>query len=155
MSYPHIGIWVDHHKAVVVKFDTLGKATISELDSTVSSKHRSTGGVGSSQPFLHRSVFSGKHQAEHRLNDLHKFYENVAAQISNTERVWIFGPSTARYELLHYLKENGFSDRFFDESEAFASHASQAQIIEHIKEHFHKLPPRQYPITAGQPQRQV
>lgn len=153
MSYKNIGIWIDHQKAVVVQLDEWGCAKISEIKSDVDRKHRSTGGIGASKPFLHRSVFSGKHQKAHRLNDLQSFYARVLSQVKHAERIWIFGPSVARYELSSYLKEHAAQKIQFDEGEAIGSRVTEAQVVEHVRAHFHKSIPRIYPIAAGLPQR--
>lgn len=154
MPHKNIGIWIDHHKAVIVELDELGCANITEVKSDVASKHRSTGGTGSSRPFLHRCVFSGKHQTAHRLNDLQAFYANVSSKVKDASRVWIFGPSLARHELFSYLKEHAENGIQFDESAAFVSRATEAQIVERVRAHFHKSIPRIYPISPGQPQSQ-
>ena len=152
MQYKNIGIWIDHHKAVIVKIDEWGAADVTEIYSGVSDKHRSTGGVRSNRPFFHRSVFSGKHQAAARGNELKSYYASIMPQLTDATKLWVFGPSTARQELLTFLKENGsLRGVELDEPSAYLNRVSQEQIIEHVRTHFHKSLPRIHPTFAGQP----
>jgi hypothetical protein len=94
----HIGLWIDHKKAVIVIAGKQGE-DIQQIESGVG---RHVHYRGASHP---KSPYSAQYQqGEDQLDNkyaehLKKFYDQVIACVRDAESVMIFGPGEAKFEL--------------------------------------------------------
>jgi hypothetical protein len=87
----HIGLWIDHRKAVVVTISDEGEV-VTEIASPIEKHVRFASGkdeVGSTEDV-------GDRQFENQLNS---YYDAVIAVISDGDTIQIFGPGEAKGEL--------------------------------------------------------
>jgi hypothetical protein len=96
----HIGLWIDHRKAVVVILSQGGEE-IRTIESGVGKHTRFKGGGadedGSSEDIADRKFG----------NQLNDYYDKVIAVIRDAKEVRIFGPGEAKHELEHRLEHTG------------------------------------------------
>jgi len=96
----HVGIWIDHKKAVIV---AAGQDTATVVQSDVPGHTRYTGGGG--YPGGHSSLRGGsERQSEERnRNALDEYFDRVAAALGHAEALLIFGPGEAKQQLAERL----------------------------------------------------
>jgi hypothetical protein len=102
----HVGLWIDHRKAVIVVVSDEGEAT--RLVTSQVGKHvRFSGGTGSAES--HRSQKgTGEDTRERRRDDqLSRYYNDVIAHIRGAVAILIFGPGEAKVELKARLERDG------------------------------------------------
>lgn len=90
----NIGIWMDHSQAHVMEVE--GKDIVSKVilsDFTHAAKERSL--------FKNENLMHNKEQQEQ-----HIYYKKISNGIQHAGEIVIFGPTTAKSELLNLLKED-------------------------------------------------
>jgi hypothetical protein len=124
MSY-RIGIWIDHHKAVIVTASA-DRVTAKTLESEVGPHARYSGSASG----------GGEKQYEERHGQrLDRYYDNVIHQIGEPEALLIFGPGEAKLELKERLgRSKALSERTVDIETT--DKLSDPQIVAKVKEHF-------------------
>ena len=99
-----LAIWLDHSVAhfIEVKKD---KVIIATVDSPVESKVRYKGETGKGTRLSKtRSTNNEKHTNELKSNQLHQYYKLLSKAIKPYDWVYIFGPTTAKNELLNFIR---------------------------------------------------
>jgi hypothetical protein len=99
----HIGLWIDHRKAVVVTVDNEGEV-VKEIASDMEKHVRFSSGAsedGSSEDVRDRQFD----------NHLNSFYDNVIVLLGDGETIQIFGPGEAKGELEKRLESKGLGER--------------------------------------------
>ena len=89
-----LGIWMDHSNAYLIEF---------------SSEAKETKTITSDFTFQDREETLQRSESEMHNKEQHKqttFYKNLAAVIKDYNEVLLFGPTDAKVELFHFLKEN-------------------------------------------------
>jgi len=89
-----LGIWMDHSYAHLIEFSDLPKET-----KTITSNFPYSDKVET----LKRSESEMHHKENQKLTT---YYKNLAEVIGNFDEVLLFGPTDAKLELFHFLKEN-------------------------------------------------
>jgi hypothetical protein len=96
-----VGVWIDHKKAVIV---TGEGGAISILESNMEAHTRSNGGVHGKIP-SGAQVFLAEDQRDRRYMEyIHKYYDDVIAQLREADAILILGPGEAKFELEKRLK---------------------------------------------------
>ena len=117
----HVGVWIDHRKAVVVSIN--GESE--EIHSVVSGveKHvRYSGGTP-------------EDQQEHRFtNHLNEFYASIIALLHDADSILILGPGEAKVEFKTRLESNALGDRIGGIETA--DKMTDRQIAAKVREHF-------------------
>lgn len=121
----HVGIWIDHKKAVIVHA-TEGRVTTSRLDSDVAA-HPHFGGQ--------QDGGGEKKYEERRRHDLARYYDEVLTQVTSPDGLLILGPGEAKRELLERFVRSAARGKCRVEMEA-AGALTDAQIAAKVKEHF-------------------
>ena len=157
MKQDHVGIWIDHHKAIIVRLQEKGEPIITEISADDVEHDRRT---DSHAPRLtrdswYRGIFSGSGDKKQRIRERQKFYEEIGLQLHQADNVWVFGPGDTRQELLNYLINDGLIRINYDPTEAFTARANKAQIVDRVREHFTLPFPKTFHVGAGAPGREL
>ena len=104
MNYK-VGLWVDHEKAFLVDLKPDGEIETKIIESEVEPLIKSTGGVGTRTPYSKGGVAPEKSKLR-RQHQIKEFFEEVIKQISNAEKIYLFGPGTAKKELNQEIKKH-------------------------------------------------
>ena len=94
----NIGLWIDHKKAVFVIQTEQGE-NIQQIESEIGRYVHYRGASHTKSPFS-AQYQQGDDQLDNKYNEqLHKFYEQVIANLREADAVLIFGPGEAKREL--------------------------------------------------------
>jgi hypothetical protein len=117
------GIWMDHSNAHVLDF-TSGTIEETIITSGQSDGEKSHGNAGN-ENLIH-----------HKENDqLAAYYNHLKASIRNYDEVVLFGPTTAKNELVNLIKH----DHLFEKIKVTALHADKMTANQQhafVKDHF-------------------
>jgi len=91
-------IWLDHSKALIVRFTPEGDANVEEIRSGIKGMHKTTGGAGTRAPNYHGYV-SKSSEEERRHHQLTKFYDRITSKVGMCTKVMILGSGLAKQEL--------------------------------------------------------
>ncbi len=114
------GLWIDHHKAVIVTVTGDDDAT-KVINSDVE-KHGKSGNAADDTSL---DVFN-----EH----INKYYEQVISELRGAESIFLFGPGEAKGELEKRLTKENLGENI--KSIETADKMTDAQIEAKVKEHF-------------------
>ena len=104
----HVGLWIDHRKAVIVTVSDAGETT-KLVESNVGKHVRYSGGSGGSRGSREGA---GEDTRERRFEgQLSKYYDDVIACIRDADAILILGPGEAKGELKTHLERAGFGAR--------------------------------------------
>lgn len=94
-------VWIDHEKAFIVKANPVGDMTISEMDSEVEPRRRSTDSGGD------QFTITNQNKQEHRReNEMHSFAKQIVARLADADEIMVCGPGTAKFDLKHEIEKN-------------------------------------------------
>lgn len=120
-----LGIWIDHSEANLMEYSNENMVT-----NTIKSKF--------TQEVKEESIASGEsgmHTKEKQLKA--EYYKEIGKAIRNYEGVLLFGPTTAKVELLNILKgDHLFSKINFEVQPTFKMTENQQHA--YVKEYFSK-----------------
>ncbi|MFH1776026.1 MAG: hypothetical protein ABH952_00465 [Candidatus Omnitrophota bacterium] len=101
----HIGLWVNHRKAVIVTL--IGKkAATTLIQSNVEGHFRLKGGSRSKVPYGPQDATSESGREERYKHHLQEYYERIIKLISDAKGILIFGPGEARDELKKEIEKH-------------------------------------------------
>ena len=101
----YVGLWIDHVKAFIVTIKPDGKIVSETFESDVEPSIKSTGGGRTKTPYSKGGVSVEKSQTKQQ-QQLKKFYEMIIKQISDAEKIYLFGPGKAKKELNFEINKN-------------------------------------------------
>lgn len=106
----NVGVWIDHHKAVMITMINEKEET-REIRSNVE-KHVSLAGVVPVKK-VNLSVMSTAEDVVDRrfVNHLNGYYDGVVSLLRNADSIWIFGPGEAKIELQKRLERQDLGAR--------------------------------------------
>jgi stalled ribosome rescue protein Dom34 len=101
-----VAVWLDHKQAHFIKFKK-GKLVIETIESGKETQVRFKGetGIGTKLGKT-RSTNQEFKQHEKLKNTLHKYYKELGKALAKYDFVYLFGPTTAKSELLNYNREH-------------------------------------------------
>lgn len=115
------GVWIDHRKAVIVRFTESGEeihSILSEIEKHVRSSD---------------STQEGKQ--DHRYtNHLNEYYDKVTSFVRDADSILIFGPGEAKVELGIRMKGDTLGDQIAGIETA--DKMTDGQITAKVREHF-------------------
>ncbi len=105
-----VGIWIDHHKAVMVTVVNEKEET-REIRSNVQKFKKTGGGLSTKEPNI--SPMSTAEDVSERkfVNHLSGYYDGVVSLLRNADMIWIFGPGEAKVELKKRLEREDMGGR--------------------------------------------
>lgn len=99
----YIGIWIDHRKALIVTLPQ-EKPFLQKIDSGVKPHFHFSGGYRSAVPSK-ASVVSEKTIEERQKHELKAYYKKVIKHLEGADKILIFGPGEAKFEIEKELRE--------------------------------------------------
>ena len=121
------GIWIDHHKAVVVLLTDQGEEV-----SQILSDQKGTGpGKHSPNDF----VAEDKRERKEMIH-LDKFYDEVIDRVHGAEAILIFGPGEAKGEFKHRVANKKFKGQVAETETT--DKLTDPQIAAYVRQHFQK-----------------
>ena len=131
------GVWIDHHKAVVVLITNNGEE-IKLIESNVDKAFASAGGPGSKQPDRPKG-FADEDTQEHKfMNQLNTYYDEVLTCLRDADSVLILGPGEAKGEFQKRLKSKKFPAHVVELETA--DKLTDGQIATSVRQHFAAVP---------------
>ncbi len=121
----HVGVWIDHKKAVIVSV-AAGQVTTTTLESDVGP-----------HPHYSGSQESGgekKYEERHTLR-LDRYYDDVISQLGKPDALLLFGPGEAKLQLKDRLGRSRVSFESIVGVES-ADKLTVRQIVAKVKEHY-------------------
>ncbi|MFC1498242.1 hypothetical protein ACFLS1_07220 [Verrucomicrobiota bacterium] len=99
------GVWIDHSKAILVS--VIDDQVVSWLciESGSEDLCRLSGGARSSTPWGPQDVAPEGKAQRRRIRHLSVFYRQVIRKIRDADKILIFGPGSAKYELVDKIAE--------------------------------------------------
>ena len=99
-----IGIWLDHKKAYLFSMKD-NEESLQKIESQAESKIRQSGGSRSKTPYAPQDVGPERKLQQKRKLHLHTYYHDIIQLIKEAEKVYLFGPGEAKFELEKELKK--------------------------------------------------
>jgi len=131
-----VGMWLDHHEAVIVFVSDHGEE-VRHLESGVESQLRRYDDQPSG-PFETGHVADDAVQTRIYDQSLARYYDRIIEALGDTETLFIFGPAGAKTELIRRLGTQGGPERRI--SVRAADRMTEAQIIATVR-HFYRHDP--------------
>jgi len=98
------GLWIDHQQAVIVSVSEQGES-IKKIES--GAKRREFRGPARSQTAYSAKYGKGDNQLDSQfMEQLHKYYGQVLAELRGAQVVLVFGPAEARTELKRLIEDD-------------------------------------------------
>lgn len=94
----NIGLWIDHEIALIVTISN-GDAKIKKIESEVESHIKTLGGSRTASPYGPQDVSTERKFERKRKQHLHQYYQKIIGTVKDADRIFIFGPGTAKSEL--------------------------------------------------------
>lgn len=131
------GMWIDHHKAVIVRISNSGEKT-QQIDSSAERPFASPGGPGTEQPDRSTSYQSEDKQERKFMKQLETFYDSVLTALHGADSVLIIGPGEAKGEFQKRLKSQKFPAHVVELETA--DKMTDPQIAALVRDHFENAP---------------
>ena len=104
MKY-NVGLWIDHVRAFIVTLKANGDIDSNIIESEIEPSTKSTGGGRTKTPYSKGGVSVEKSQLRQQ-QQLKGYYEDIIERISAADKIYLFGPGTAKKELNHAIQKN-------------------------------------------------
>lgn len=133
----HIGIWIDHKKAVLIKISEAGEE-FEQIQSNVARQCRRSGEEYLREIYqpLQLSVNNGPQTAS--TDHLAPYYDSVFSRIHHAQSILLMGPAEAKVELRNRLERSCLGDHI--SSLEVAYEMSNRQIVKKVRSHFLRVP---------------
>jgi len=128
-----VGLWIDHHKTVMVTMVNEKEET-REIRSNVEKHKEISGGSRAKKPNL--SAMSNAEDVIDRRygNHLSGYYDGVVSMLRNADSIWIFGPGEAKAELKKRLEREELGGRIV--SVETVDKMTDRQIVAKVRLHY-------------------
>lgn len=127
------GLWIDHRKAVIVVVSDQGD-TAKHIESNVERNGTNAAGRGPGGSHGTRESGAEDVRERHLAGQLREFYDDVIAQVRDSEAILIFGPGEAKGELKARLEHDGLGARIVGIETV--DKMSDRQVAAKVREHF-------------------
>ena len=131
------GVWIDHHKAVVVLL-TDDEEEIRQIKSNADRPFASAGGRGSKRPDRPTGFMSEDKQERKFMDQLDAYYDEVLTCLHDAGSVLILGPGEAKGEFKKRLLNQKFP--VFVADLETADKMTDRQIAASVRQHFELVP---------------
>lgn len=129
----HVGIWIDHKKAVIV---VAGQDTATVLQSDVAGHPRFGGGGGYPGGNSSQGGGSEKRYEVRNQHELDRYFDEVIAAMGHPDTLLIFGPGEAKQQLAERVGQLTARPRPVVELDT-TDKLTDAQIVAKVEAHFH------------------
>ena len=129
-----IGIFLDHSCAMFINpvNGNIEKAINNELSGHERIPGETTDGTKTGKISSSNNEYNRHHRKQQALAN---YYRKIADSISEYDKVYLIGPTTARHELTHYIQNMRNHSKLQLESET-TDYMSQNQLVAKVKKHF-------------------
>ena len=129
------GVWIDHHKAVVVLITNNGEVT-KLFESNTDKAFASAGGPGTKHPDRPKG-FADEDTQEHKfMTQLNTYYDEVLTCLRDADSVLLLGPGEAKGEFQKRLESKKFPAHVVERETA--DKMTDHQIAASVRQHFAK-----------------
>jgi stalled ribosome rescue protein Dom34 len=97
------GVWIDHHKAVVILITDEGEDTL-QIMSDPDSPARFSGGQRVKSSHTPNDFVAEDKRARKAMAHLDKYYDDVIARLRDADTILILGPGEAKQEFIKRLE---------------------------------------------------
>ena len=138
------GIWIDHHKAVVVLI-TAEEEDMLQIMSDRDTRARSLGGERVKQTYTRNDFVAEDKRERKAMSRLNKFYDDVIACLLDADAILVLGPGEAKGEFIKRLEGTKLKGRIAHVETV--DKLTDRQIAAHLRRHFALMAQ----ITNGEP----
>ena len=142
----NIGLWIDHHQAVIVALTDHAVETYS-VKSDVERHIRVAGGARSKTAYGPQDVSDEPQRERKFANELDHYYDKVSAYLTDADRIFLLGLGEAKIELKQHLADHHMGDRIAGVETA--DKMTDAQVIAAVRQHFAREIPRKHRAHRG------
>jgi hypothetical protein len=133
-----VGVWLDHKHARIIDARSTGSKKIqSRFESRIRETGQTPDGVQLGNYRSSNNEASEHHQEQH---DTMAYFKNIAKAILPYDEIFLFGPTTAKDELQHFLlRDNHFHDKIIrvEASDYLTDNQQVARVRLHFKSKLH------------------
>jgi hypothetical protein len=127
------GVWIDHHKAVVVLLTDTGEDMLQILADSAASA-RSPAGLRAKNEGMSTGALGGGKREQNVAMKLRDYYDKVIACVRNAQAILILGPGEAKGE---FRRRIATTKRIGHIAEMkTAAKLNDDQIAEYVRQHF-------------------
>jgi hypothetical protein len=130
----HVGLWIDHKKAIVVAITDRGEE-IRLIISKVQRQLRRSGDSPLEGPHERQQVPADDSRQRRFTGQLNTYYDAVIACIRDAESILIFGPGEAKGELQKRLNKDNLDRRIVGVETV--DRMTDHQVAAKVRRHFH------------------
>jgi len=131
------GVWIDHHKAIVVLFKG-GQEEVVQIDSNTDNPFASPGGAGSKQPERPQGYIP-EDKVDHKyMIQLNTYYDEVLKLLHGAGSLLILGPGEAKGEFQKRLKSQKFPAETVELQTA--DKLTDRQVVARVRQRFNDSP---------------
>lgn len=120
-------VWIDHNEARVFHLEG---TTFDEKTIHANQRH------------IHRHPRDQETKVRNHPQDETRFFDEVIAAVTGTEALLLMGPSVTKLRFLRYVEKQAPAVAASIMGIETAAHATDAQLVAHIRHYFHDDPPR-------------
>jgi hypothetical protein len=131
------GVWIDHHKAVVVLMSEGGEGTL-QIMSDRDLPSRSLGGKRVTSSYTPNDFVAEDKRERKATRGLNKFYDDVIACLREAEVILVMGPGEAKLEFTKRIERKAPRGRVAHV--AAADKMTNREIAAHVRRHFAAAP---------------
>ena len=128
-----VGLWIDHHKAVIVTIENEVEVT-REISSNMEKHVRFSSGTHSKAPNNSQGSTAEDKRDRQFGDHLGSYYEGIISLIRDADSIWIFGPGEAKVELENRLKHEELGARVVGIETV--DKMTDPQIAAKVRDHF-------------------
>jgi len=130
-----VGLWIDHSEAHIINpYDGEMQTIQSSLESRIRIRGEGADGIKMGN---NRATNNEANKHHREQNQIHSFYKELAKALLSYSDIFIFGPTTAKDELEHYLfdeMKKEFENKKI--SLATSDYLTPNQMVARVKEFF-------------------
>jgi stalled ribosome rescue protein Dom34 len=131
------GLWIDHHKAVVVLI-TADDEDMLQIMSNRDTPARSLGGKRVKQTYTSSDFVAEDKRERKAMSHLNKFYDDVVACLLDADAILVLGPGEAKGEFIKRLEGTKLKGRIAHVGTV--DKMTDRQIAAHVRRHFVLMP---------------
>ena len=131
----HVGLWIDHKKAIIVAITDKGEET-RLIISKVQRQLRRAGDLPLEGPHERQQVPADDSRQRRLTGQLNIYYDAVIACIRDAESILIFGPGEAKGQLQKRLNKDNLDTRIVgvETVDRMTGH----QVAAKVRQHYHE-----------------
>jgi hypothetical protein len=127
------GVWIDHHKAIVVRLTDDGE-TMQEIQADRESSARLADGSQAPHTYGANDVIAEDKLERKATIQLNKYYDKVFACLREADAILVFGPGEAKGEFVKRLVSKKHAGHINDMKTV--DKLTDPQIAAYVREHF-------------------